>query len=176
MKRQAAFSGAAPMLKGALHCHTTRSDGKGDPAEVIALHKENGYHFMALTDHRLYNYDNFGEDGITIIPGMEIDVNYKYHPGKHSLAFKPKVSLDNEHTCVCVRTASGKEVFFKQIAGGFARRIVCYAQNEKHCRAGQQCGVIKFGSRIDMYLPLDADIKVQLGDYVRACETILAEL
>ena len=74
MKRQAAFSGAAPMLKGALHCHTTRSDGKGDPAEVIALHKEHGYDVIALTDHRLYNYDNFGEDGITIIPGMEIDV------------------------------------------------------------------------------------------------------
>lgn len=65
------------MLKGALHCHTTRSDGKGDPAEVIALHKKNGYHFMALTDHRLYNYDIFGEEGITIIPGMEIDVNFK---------------------------------------------------------------------------------------------------
>ena len=65
------------MLKGALHCHTTRSDGKGDPAEVIALHKANGYDFMALTDHRLYNYDNFGEENITIIPGMEIDVNFK---------------------------------------------------------------------------------------------------
>ena len=54
MKRQAAFRNPGRMLKGALHCHTTRSDGKGDPAVVIALHADHGYDFMALTDHRLY--------------------------------------------------------------------------------------------------------------------------
>ncbi len=76
MKRQAAFVSAGKMLKGALHCHTTRSDGKGEVSEVIRLHKENGYDFMAVTDHRLYNYDNFGVDGITILPGMEMDGNF----------------------------------------------------------------------------------------------------
>ena len=76
MKRQAAFIPGAPMLKGGLHCHTTRSDGHGDPAQVIRLHKENGYDFLALTDHRLYNYDNFGVEGITILPGMEMDGNF----------------------------------------------------------------------------------------------------
>ena len=55
MKRQAAFIDAKKHLKGALHCHTTRSDGQGDPADVIRLHKENDYDFMALTDHRYYN-------------------------------------------------------------------------------------------------------------------------
>ena len=101
---------------------------------------------------------------------------YKYYPGKHMLAFKPKSSIDNEHSCVGLTTASGQKIFFKQIAGGFARRIVCYAKNENTAVAGKQCGIIKFGSRIDIFLPLDADIKVKLGDYVRASETVLAEL
>lgn len=74
MKRQEAFINQKTMLKGGLHCHTTRSDGEGDPAEVIRLHKRNNYDFLALTDHRIYNYKNFAEDtDITIIPGMEFD-------------------------------------------------------------------------------------------------------
>lgn len=74
MKRQEAFINQKMMLKGALHCHTTRSDGDGEPDEVIRLHKENNYDFIALTDHRIYNYKNFAEEvEITIIPGMEFD-------------------------------------------------------------------------------------------------------
>ena len=68
------------------------------------------------------------------------------------------------------------DVFFKQIAGTFARRIVCYAMPGSQETKGTQCGIIKFGSRIDMYLPLDADIKVEIGDCVRASETVIAEL
>lgn len=74
MKQQQAFSGTEKMLKGGLHCHTTRSDGKGSPEEVIRLHYENGYDFLAITDHRFYNYQNFApEVPLTIIPGMEYD-------------------------------------------------------------------------------------------------------
>lgn len=74
MVRQSAFINQAKMLKGGLHCHTTRSDGDVEPADVIRLHKENGYDFLSLTDHRIYNYKNFAEDvDITIIPGMEFD-------------------------------------------------------------------------------------------------------
>lgn len=72
--RQQAFEGKKKMLKGGLHCHTTRSDGSLTPEEVIALHKENGYDFLAITDHRKYNFKNFVPDsGLTIIPGMEFD-------------------------------------------------------------------------------------------------------
>ncbi len=74
--RQAAFCGTKnkTMYKGGLHCHTTRSDGRGTPEEVIRLHKEHGYDFLAITDHRNYNYENFApETGITILPGMEYD-------------------------------------------------------------------------------------------------------
>lgn len=99
-----------------------------------------------------------------------------YHPGQHFLAFKSKASEENEHTCTCIRTNEGKDVFFKQLAGGFARRIVCYAEEGLAVTAGEQCGIIKFGSRIDLFLPLDARIVVGDGDKVRACETVIAHL
>lgn len=101
---------------------------------------------------------------------------YKYHPGKHVLAFKPKASEDNEHSCVGMVNEAGREILFKQLAGTFARRIVCYAKPGLEAASGAQCGIIKFGSRIDMYLPLDSDIKIKLGDKVRACETVIAEI
>ncbi len=77
MIRQQAFNQTGnKMLKGGLHCHTTRSDGKGTPEEVIRLHVQNGYDFLALTDHRFYNYENFApETDIVILPGMELDGN-----------------------------------------------------------------------------------------------------
>lgn len=100
---------------------------------------------------------------------------YKYHPGKYLLAYLPKASELNEHTSTAMQTPYG-EIFFKQIAGTFARRIVSTAEVGASEVKGEQCGIIKFGSRIDMYLPLDADIKVKLGDYVKASESIIAEL
>ena len=100
---------------------------------------------------------------------------YKYHPGKYMLAYLPKASELNEHTSVGIKSEHG-EILFKQLAGTFARRIVCYAKPGNQEVKGDQCGIIKFGSRIDMYLPLDAEIKVQIGDYVRACESVIAEL
>ena len=100
---------------------------------------------------------------------------YKYHPGKYMFAFLPKASELNEHSSVAIRSPYG-DVFFKQIAGTFARRIVTYAQPGNAETKGDQCGVIKFGSRIDMFFPLDADRRVKLGDYVKACETVIADL
>ncbi len=100
---------------------------------------------------------------------------YKYHPGQYLLAFLPKASELNEHSSVGIKTAYGP-ILFKQLAGTFARRIVTYATPGAQAVKGEQCGVIKFGSRIDMYLPLDADIKVKLGDHVKACESVIAEL
>ena len=77
---------------------------------------------------------------------------YKYHPGKYLLAFLPKASELNEHTSVAIRNMYG-EVFFKQLAGTFARRIVCYAKVGGTGERGSQCGIIKFGSRIEIWLP-----------------------
>ena len=100
---------------------------------------------------------------------------YKYHPGKYLLAFHPKSSELNEHSSSCLKNEYG-EVFFKQIAGTFARRIVCYSTPGHMEYRGEQCGVIKFGSRIDLFVPLEADVKVKVGDKVRAVESVLAIL
>ena len=67
-------------------------------------------------------------------------------------------------------------MMFKQLAGTFARRIVCYSEPGMRTTAGEQCGIIKFGSRIDMFFPTDAEIKVKIGDKVRACESVIALL
>jgi len=97
--RQSAFETNKKLLKGALHCHTTRSDGKGDPADVIALHHANGYDFMALTDHRYYNYENFSDKPMTIIPGMEMDANFPSERGTvhchHIVCIGPEKSAGN---------------------------------------------------------------------------------
>lgn len=82
MKQQQAFLGKEKMLKGALHCHTTRSDGRGTPEEVIRYHYQHGYDFLAITDHRNYNLKNFAPDvPITIIPGMEYDSHIEWKNG-----------------------------------------------------------------------------------------------
>ncbi len=77
MIRQAAFEKGNKMLKGGLHCHTTRSDGLLTPEDTLKMHVENGYDFLAITDHRQYNYQNYGDAPITIIPGMEMDRNFE---------------------------------------------------------------------------------------------------
>ena len=100
----------------------------------------------------------------------------EYYPGKHMLAFKPKASEENEHSCTVIRTPAGKELLFKQLAGGFARRIVCYATEGLAVKAGEQCGIIKFGSRIDYYLPADARILVKVGDEVKGITSLIAEI
>ena len=100
---------------------------------------------------------------------------YRYHPGKYLLAFLPKASEKNEHSSTAIRNPHG-EIFFKQIAGTFARRIVCYSEEGMDVRRGEQCGIIKFGSRIDIYLPLDAEILVKEGDYTKGRQTPLARL
>ena len=102
--------------------------------------------------------------------------SYEYHPGDHFYASHPKASVLNEHTCVLMCNKDGKVLLFKQIAGGFARRIACHAEPGQVVSAGMQCGIIKFGSRIDMFLPLDAKVNVKVGDLVRASETVLAEI
>ena len=76
MIRQAAFIDCKRHLKGGLHCHTTRSDGEATPEETIAIHEQKGYDFLAITDHRIYNFKNFLPGSkLTIIPGMEFDAH-----------------------------------------------------------------------------------------------------
>jgi len=99
---------------------------------------------------------------------------YKYHPGKYLLAWMPKASELNEHSSIAVRTKYG-EILFRQIAGTFARRLVTYAKVGDKVTKGTQCGLIKFGSRIDMFIPADSFIEAELGEDVLASVSVLAK-
>ena len=121
-------------------------------------------------------YMNFFDVHANFWPADGEITYYHYYPGEHFLAFAPKASAENEHSCIGMRLPGGQEILFKQLAGVFARRIVCYAKVGLPVKGGEQCGIIKFGSRIDLFLPTDAKLKVKVGDSVRACETVLAEL
>lgn len=105
------------------------------------------------------------------------EVTYaKYHSGKFLVASLPKASTENERTTVVVKhSENGKSVLFRQVAGALARRIVMYSkQGDKAVQCGEM-GFIKFGSRVDLFLPLDAVLKVKIGDVVIGSQTVIAE-
>lgn len=101
---------------------------------------------------------------------------FKYHPGKYLVAWHPKSSTDNERTTVVVETHQGIPVLFRQIAGALARRIVWYVKEGDEVQQSQQFGFIKFGSRVDIFLPLGTKVNVSLGETVKGGRTVLAEL
>lgn len=100
----------------------------------------------------------------------------KYHPGKYLVAWHPKSSTENERTGVVVESPTYGPVLYKQIAGALAKRIVMYAKEGMKVKVGTDSGFIKFGSRVDLLLPLDASIDVRLGQKVRGGETVIARL
>ena len=101
---------------------------------------------------------------------------YKYHPGKFMLAFKPKSSTDNEHNTIILKDKKGREILVRQIAGFVARRIVCDLQPGDEAVVGEELGMIRFGSRVDVFLPLDAEVKVKINQKTVGKETVLAVL
>lgn len=101
---------------------------------------------------------------------------FKYHPGKYLFAWNPKSSTENERTTIMVENKAGIPVLFRQIAGALARRIVWYVKEGDDVKQGEQFGFIKFGSRVDVFLPLGTEIKVKLGDTTKGGITVLAEL
>jgi phosphatidylserine decarboxylase len=101
---------------------------------------------------------------------------YRYHAGKYLVAWHPKSSTENERTTVAVKMKGGPEVLFRQIAGALARRIKCYVKEGQVLEQGDEFGFIKFGSRVDIFLPLDAKITVKIGDITKGGRTVIAEL
>lgn len=104
------------------------------------------------------------------------EVTYsKYHPGKYLVAWHPKASTDNERTTIVVKNATFGEVLYRQIAGALAKRIVNYAKEGEQVVQGTDAGFIKFGSRVDVYLPLGTKLNVALGDTVKGGVQVIAE-
>ena len=99
-----------------------------------------------------------------------------YHPGQYLVAWHPKSSTENERTTVVIKMASKVNILVRQIAGAVARRIICYAKKDWVVVQGEEMGFIKFGSRVDVFLPLNTKIKVELNQKVVGGETVLAEI
>ncbi|HKZ46806.1 MAG TPA: phosphatidylserine decarboxylase family protein [Thermodesulfobacteriota bacterium] len=97
-----------------------------------------------------------------------------YNPGKFFSADKDKASLENEQNALLIEAKNGKRFVVNQIAGLIARRIVCYAKEGDKIERGKRFGMIRFGSRLDVYLPVDCRINVKVGDKVKAGSSILA--
>ena len=101
--------------------------------------------------------------------------SFKYHPGKYLVAWHPKSSTENERTSMVLTMANGVDIMVRQIAGAMARRIKWYIKEGNSLSQGQEFGFIKFGSRVDVFLPTNANILVSTGTKTKAGSTVLAE-
>ncbi len=101
---------------------------------------------------------------------------FHYHPGKFLVAWHPKSSTANERTSIGIKTESGVEILMRQIAGAVARRIAFYPNIGDAVNQGSSVGFIRFGSRVDLFLPLKAEIKVKIGDITKGGETEVAQI
>lgn len=109
--------------------------------------------------------------------GLGGKINFsKYHPGKFLVAWHPKASEENERTTVVVENEVFGEVLYRQIAGALAKRIVNYAEKDMQVIQGTDAGFIKFGSRVDLFLPLDSKINVKLNQKVKGAEDVIASI
>lgn len=111
---------------------------------------------------------------VTRYPGAGEVTYSKYHPGKYLVAWHPKASEENERTTVVVRTENFGEIMHRQIAGALAKRIVNYAQQGQEVAQGSESGFIKFGSRVDVYLPIGTKVNVALNQKVKGASSVIA--
>ncbi len=138
---------------------------------------------------RVYESEFLKEDRIQIsifMSPLNVHVNrspvkgkinfFQYHPGKFLVAWHPKSSTDNERTSIGYQLENGISILMRQIAGAVARRIAFYPKVGDPVSQGTSIGFIRFGSRVDLFLPLDADIQVKIGDLTKGGETVVAEL
>jgi phosphatidylserine decarboxylase len=136
------------------------------------------------TDEPEYFHDRRRQISIFMSP-LNVHVNrnpvsglvqyFRYYPGKYLVAWHPKSSTENERTTTVIQARNGVEVLFRQIAGAMARRIVWYVNEGMTVEQTQEMGFIKFGSRVDVFLPLDAVVKVTLNEKTKGGVTVLAE-
>lgn len=137
---------------------------------------------------KVYEAEYFKEDRLQIsifMSPLNVHVNRnpvsgtvqlaKYHPGKYLAAWNPKSSTENERTTIVIKNDLG-EILFRQIAGALARRIVYYVNKGDKVKQGEEMGFIKFGSRVDIFLPLNAETNVQIGDVVQGSQSVIAHI
>jgi len=158
----------APPVPGGIY---SGADGK-----VVAIEKVEENEYFKAERMQVSVFMSIFDVHINWCP-MAGEITYrKHHQGKHLVAFNPKSSLVNEHTSFVVKDDAGREVMMRQIAGAVARRIICKPILGQHLSQAEMIGMIKFGSRVDLMLPPDADILVKIGDKVRGAKTLIARL
>ncbi|MCC8173350.1 MAG: phosphatidylserine decarboxylase family protein, partial [Odoribacter sp.] len=146
------------------------ADGK---IVVIEETEENEY----LKDRRIQVsiFMNVFNVHINWFPVNGIVKYFKYHKGNFAAAYLPKSSTENERTTIVIECKNGKTILMRQIAGAVAKRIVTYATPGEEARQDKHAGFIKFGSRVDLFLPLDTKIEVKLGEKTRGSQTVIGQ-
>ena len=147
------------------------ADGK-----IISISEENETEYFQENRIRVSVFMSGFNVHANWIPTVGTVQYSKYHPGRNLLAIHPKSSDLNERTSVVIIHENGLEILVRQIAGIFARRVVTYPKSGQIVKQGEELGFIKFGSRLDIFLPVGTDIKVELKQLVKGTKTILAEL
>ena len=156
---------------------------QGDVENVIVAPADG----KVVVIEKVFEPDHFKDERLQIsifMSPMNVHANWypvdgvvkraEHQDGKHLKAWLPKASTDNERSLVVIETEDGKEILVRQIAGAMARRIVTYAKAGEECFIDQHMGFIKFGSRVDLYLPLDVDLKIELNQKTVGNETVIA--
>ena len=162
------------------------------PARVININQD---HVLSAADGKVVVIEEVDEDEFfhekriqvsVFMSPLNVHVNWypisgevmrtTYFKGRNYPAYNPKASKENERMSVVIQKETGPSVMMVQIAGIMARRVFTNAEEGTYVFQGEEAGIIKFGSRVDLFLPVTAKIKVKLGDKVRACETVIAEL
>lgn len=147
------------------------ADGK-----VVVIEEVDGPECMGGRCLQLSIYMTFYNVHVNWCPIAGEVIHKDHFEGNYHLAWHPKSSAENEHTTVGLRTSEGRVVAFRQIAGWIARRIVCYPQVGDRLEQNAKVGCIKFGSRVDVFVPLDSQVLVSIGDKVVGTQTELVRL
>lgn len=146
-------------------------DGK-----VIAIEEEYEPRFLKDRSIRLTIFLNVFDVHINRMPCEGVVQDVQYQPGLFLVASKPEATIKNEQNALLLRTPGGVKIVCVQVAGLIARRIVCWVAPGDRVQRGERFGLIRFGSRMDTFLPLGTAVKVSVGDRVKGGETILGEL
>jgi phosphatidylserine decarboxylase len=146
-------------------------DGK-----VIAVQEEFEPRYLKEKSVRISIFLNVFDVHVNRIPCEGLVEDIAYQPGQFLVASKPEATLRNEQNAVMIKTPSGAKVLCVQVAGLIARRIVCWLTIGDRVERGERYGLIRFGSRMDTFLPLGSTVRIAVGDRVKGGETILGEL
>ena len=153
--------------------HLVISPGDGKVISVQEVVENEVFHSKCV---RISVFMSVNNIHVTWSPVSGVCTYLAHHQGDYYLAWHPKASEFNEHTTIGVHCDSGHDIMFRQIAGYIARRIVCYAHVGDRLEQAHQAGFIKFGSRLEVYLPLDSEVLVRPGDKVQGQLSVLAKL